>query len=174
MIASAPGTSSIMCKWFRCGDLWPFQAQISWTDLPECQIPLTYIYGTFSYSGCSEVELLISKKGWGCKHYINEDHNGLKGHTSRKIFLWSYYSGELLLPCRLLHQEVSHLQQYQPSRWHTVFKEAWDRLQTDALSWGAPVWDLLCTPGLHPRDRSTPPDGPAQCLHPECLSAEYL
>ena len=122
MIASAPGTSSIMCKWFRCGDLWPFQAQISWTDLPECQIPLTYIYGTFSYSGCSEVELLISKKGWGCKHYINEDHNELKGHTSRKIFLWSYYSGELLLPCRLLHQEVSHLQQYQPSRWHTERK----------------------------------------------------
>ena len=29
------GTSSIICKWPRCGDRCPFQAQISWKHFPE-------------------------------------------------------------------------------------------------------------------------------------------
>ena len=36
------------------------------------------------------------------------------------------------------------------------------------------MWDLLCTLVLRPRDRSTPPIGPAQFLHQGCSSEQYL
>ena len=62
-------TSSSICRWFRCGDRWPFQAQISWNVLLECQLTCLHCY------------LIVLRVLWSGVAYIQE---GLKVHTLHK------------------------------------------------------------------------------------------
>ena len=119
------------------------------------------IFYTFSYSGCSAVELLISRKGW-------------KGKIKKKE------TGRKILPCRLLRQGLFHQQRCRPSQWHTneevqnvskIFNILNQRLKRDALHLGEPLCVLLgCVQGVDPHNNAVLLNVPAEDT---CLQVDF-
>ena len=115
------------------------------------------VFYTFSYSGCSAVELLISRKGWKgkIKKMKLEEKTCLVDYSAKG----SSINSDADHHSDILRKELKMSQK-------SLIINVWKRI--------APGWAPLCTPGLRPRGRSTQQYGLAQCLRRGYLSASGL